>query len=516
QKIITECWIWDQQMFIILNDFIKQFEDVTRSQNWTQPDGVDLLLEVTVEDGKNWCGYYYVSASTRSLFWLETCDLSRHMSGVRGEVSPTHIKLFLESQYWSITVTLRRHWDLFPNVNKATNAIYDLVANTIADARTGVQSSRTSPINQSKEDLKEMAEIVEGMRKASLDSLEFLVIINKKILGRFMYLLVTDQYLNYHGQFGARLNSLQSIHVKKVLKQTWLFRIFNLLLFSAPNIHLKTLNELWVDELTLRPQWVNFFIKMNGQWRGHIKIASILLAADVAFLSIPSIDPSNNMSNLRSTRNAAQIASYLSVITSFASMLLGLMLVRQHQAKGYERLDVKVYHDYLHIHVASKWGFEGLAIAYSLPYALLTWGMAAFLVGFLLLCFVKSTAIVRSIVAIPSALICGLIVWCIWMFWEETDYHWLESFHNVWNRLTGKHEGSGDSSALVQEGETESRQDDAAANSDGTVFGHDAGSLEQDVGQRSKHMLLFWLTRAKSWWGDARLTGENNIPLSQP
>ncbi|KAG6877379.1 hypothetical protein C0993_007966 [Termitomyces sp. T159_Od127] len=93
-KIITECWIWDPQTSMILDGFIDQIEDFTRSQNLTKPEDVDLLLELNEEDGVNWCGYYYVSASTHSVFWLEPFDISHHVSEVRGNISPTHISIY--------------------------------------------------------------------------------------------------------------------------------------------------------------------------------------------------------------------------------------------------------------------------------------------------------------------------------------------------------------------------------------------------------------------------------------
>ncbi|KAH0579359.1 hypothetical protein H2248_003499 [Termitomyces sp. 'cryptogamus'] len=363
KRIITECWIWDREMFRILDEFINQFEDFIRSRNMTQPDDADLLLEVNIEDEVNWCGYYYVSGSTRSVFWLEPFDISTHVSEVRGDVDPTHIKLYLEYQYWY-------HWDLFPNVGDPTDKIYDLVANTIADARTDIQSSRTSTVNHSKEDLKEMAEIVEGMKSRKFSASHW-------CLGRFMQLIIKDRFINYHGQYGARLNFSQSIHSNNPPENTWFFTIVSLLLLSAPNVHLKSLNELWVDQITLKARWVKFFVKMNSQWGEHIVHASILLNANVAFLAIPSNDPSNN-TTLQSTRTAAQIASYLSIVTSFASMLLALLLVRQHKAKERESLDVGEYHRYVHTHTSSKYSFEGLAVVYSLPYALLTWGYVLF------------------------------------------------------------------------------------------------------------------------------------------
>jgi len=64
------------------------------------------------------------------------------------------------------------------------------------------------------------------------------------------------------------------------------------LLFAAPHVNLVTLEELWVDRLTVKDHWAEFFSKLNNQWGEHIVHASILLNANIAFLAIPSIDQS--------------------------------------------------------------------------------------------------------------------------------------------------------------------------------------------------------------------------------
>ncbi|KAH0579355.1 hypothetical protein H2248_003495 [Termitomyces sp. 'cryptogamus'] len=327
-------------------------------------------------------------------------------------------------------------------------------------------------------------------------------------LGRFMQLIFKNRFINYYGERGARLDSSQSIYSDKGPQRTWCIEIFSPLLLFAPDVHLKSLNELWVDQVTPKRRCVEFFIKMNDQWREHIVHASILLTAGVAFLSIPSNNPSNKMPL------AAQIAIYLSILTSFMSMFLALMLVRQHKAKARDPLDVQVYHDYLHDHAT-----EALAIMYSLPYVLLVWGITTFLVGFLLMCFVKTTATVRSIVGTATFLMCGLILWCIVMFWEGK---WERKLEKVWNRLIGTKERERDSSASNQNGETETRrdnveanpnasgsesQDNAEVNQNGTESSHDAGSTAQDVDQKIKRFCSR-LMSARSW-----RTGKTIIPV---
>ncbi|KAG6818986.1 hypothetical protein H0H93_016606 [Arthromyces matolae] len=90
-RIITENWIWDPQELLALNGFIKQFEEFTETRDLTQPDDAHLVLECSREDQKLWCGYYYASASTRSVFWLETFDISNFLDGAKAEPYPIHV-----------------------------------------------------------------------------------------------------------------------------------------------------------------------------------------------------------------------------------------------------------------------------------------------------------------------------------------------------------------------------------------------------------------------------------------
>lgn len=57
--------------------------------------------------------------------------------------------------------------------------------------------------------------------------------------------------------------------------------------------------------------------------------ATVLLAANVGFLAIPSVDNGPHIS-------PAQIASLLSLIPSLGSIFTGLLLVRHHRTKGIE------------------------------------------------------------------------------------------------------------------------------------------------------------------------------------
>ncbi|KAJ7050033.1 hypothetical protein C8F01DRAFT_967823, partial [Mycena amicta] len=54
--------------------------------------------------------------------------------------------------------------------------------------------------------------------------------------------------------------------------------------------------------------------------------ATVLLNANVAFLSIQSVD-----SNVPSRRSVPEISSYMSMLTSIAAVIVGLLLLKQHR-----------------------------------------------------------------------------------------------------------------------------------------------------------------------------------------
>lgn len=140
--------------------------------------------------------------------------------------------------------------------------------------------------------------------------------------------------------------------------------------------------------------------------------------------------------------------------------------------------------------------------------------MATFLAAFLLMCFVRATVVVRLIVAVSTALILGLILWCIWTFWEETGVHWRKSINALQSWLTEKI--SGKDLPTSQQGDhqydTESKHDNNEMNDNGTDHGYGTSSTEQYVGHGDA--LYSWPTCIKYWWRDRRsamLKGESQL-----
>ncbi|KAF9458542.1 hypothetical protein BDZ94DRAFT_1301128 [Collybia nuda] len=446
KRIITESWILDREIYKCLTDSFLLLEDFVRGRGYKFPQDFHLVLDVEEkmdETDQYWCGYYYVSHSTRSIFWLEKMDISTFFAAAGTEVEEARIKIHMEYQYW-------HHWGLFPNVNELTISILDLMTNHIRDAHIDLLTSpQHTAVPFNLEEINNWATIVRDARQQFAHSEDRPT---TWFVGRFMSHLCHSRFHNFYGQYGARL--ARSIPIRGLPPRRWsnLIKMLSPLLFSAPNVHLKVMEELWVDKLTLKVPWSKFFTQIVGEWKAHTVNASILLNANVALLAIPSNDPGDDMKVF--SRTPTQIASYLSVVASSASMLLGLLLLRQYQNMNGSNVEdtnkflVKTYHPTL--------GHEALAILYSLPYALLVWSLVTFFLAFFIMCFQDSDAVTRSVVGVACLLAAILVVWCIWMGWQDSQDRWwsplLQQARIQWKRkVLGRNscDGEGESTPEV-------------------------------------------------------------------
>ncbi|KAF9461552.1 hypothetical protein BDZ94DRAFT_1263376 [Collybia nuda] len=434
KRIITESWILDREIYKYLTDSFLLLEDFVRARGYNFPQDCHLVLDVEEkmdEIDHYWCGYYYVSHSTRSIFWLEKMDISLFFAAAGAEVEEARIKIHMEYQYWY-------HWGLFPNVNELTIPILDLMTNHIRDAHIDILTSpQHTAVPFNLEEINNWTTIVRDARHDRPTTW---------FVGRFMSYLCHSRFHNFYGRYGARL--ARSIPIRGLLPRRWsnLIKTLSPLLFSAPNVHLKVMEELWVDKLTLKIPWSKFFTQIVGEWKAHTVNASILLNANVALLAIPSSDPGDSTKVF--SRSPTQIASYLSVIASSASMLLGLLLLRQYQ--NMDGSNVEDTNKFLEKSYHPTRGHETLAILYSLPYALLVWSLMTFFLAF----FHNVLPRFRRWVACLLAAI--LVVWCIWMGWQDSQDRWwsplLQQARIQWKRKVLGHyscDGEGESTPEV-------------------------------------------------------------------
>lgn len=398
------------------------------------PEDWELALELSKDDetGEPICSYYFVCISTRCLFWLHDFDLESVLAGLCGVTEWTHIHLALQGQYWS-------HWEMFPHNREVPEYLVQELLGILVHAGVDCMTSSNSTAAYSEGELSKLLGYVKHVTSVG-GNYGF----SACVVGRLMSFFVFSRYINFYGQKGARLTTDQTIYGFRP-KRTYLIKTMSILLFFAPESHLKGLESIYTDFVLCQHRWAQFTTRLQADWTEFVLYGAVLLVANVAFLAIPSIDSGDPI------RTPAQLASYFSVIASIGSVVMGLLLLRQYRTKPQDAAEEA--DKYLRSRHNSSFGFETLAILYSLPYALLLWATMTFTTAFGIetLGFSQQTW-AKLPVGIVLAMMALLIFWCVWTAVEAgSGFSLLSCVHqwrcrtlNVAQSILNRRPGAGD------------------------------------------------------------------------
>ncbi|CDO70476.1 hypothetical protein BN946_scf184569.g19 [Trametes cinnabarina] len=424
KRIFTDADVRQSKFRAILAAFEESLQDIIQAQDLVLPPDYELVLYLEarkISGGYNWL-YYYVDHSNRTLFWVQEFDIIDVVDEVRGLKTLSQVKPEIEAKYWV-------HCEMYPYMHKIPDEVFTDLSGMLTFAGLDVLTSMTSTVVYRSDDVHRMLGLVKSA-KAVRDT-EYATV----VMGRLMHVFLHQRFLNMHGQTHARLGRDQSVYNTAKQPRTALIKLLAPLFFNAPEVHLRGLEKIWIDNIIAIQPWSGFIGKLQNEWQEFVLYATVLLNANVAFLAIPSVDDGS------SHLTPPQISSYLSIVASVGSILLGLLLIRQHRVKSKETADEAWR--YLSSRKHPTLGLETLAIIYSLPYALLMWGMVTFLLAFSFECFanadkagIYSTATAWIIVAI-------LVVWTVITGWEGGETSMWEPLRRWRSRVFPESEDEG-------------------------------------------------------------------------
>jgi len=232
-----------------------------------------------------------------------------------------------------------------------------------------------------------------------------------------------ERFTNFHGTQGARLNRRQKVR-PPATKRPKIFTILSFSLFFAPDIHLRNIEDIFIDRsMVLQESWKNFIMNLIREWEGLVLYSTVLLNANVAFLAIPGVIASlSGQANSQGPpppppdATAAEIVSQMSTITSIGSVITSMLLARYHKPK---EASGKGAADYI-----NEKGLYTLAILYSLPFALLIWSMVTFAAAVMLTCFNVHSIQQKAITGAGWVLISTPVLWVAYASWmdNKSDY----------------------------------------------------------------------------------------------
>ncbi|KAF9568673.1 hypothetical protein CPC08DRAFT_746116 [Agrocybe pediades] len=406
KRICTDADLHDSKILSQTEENITIIEDFIYENNICMPEDSDLVLDVFYDEETKEVSttYYYVHHPTRSIFFLDPYEAEsltawHEVEGIRTQ---NHLRHEIHAQYWYCI-------QLYPHMLR--NLTREIIAELRGAALHCIGDSMTSPTSTAPytlDDLYKILSLTNTMDK-NIGTQDDGV---KSILARIMYVFVHSRFLDWHGEAHARIERNFSVYGQAVNSRTWLVKSMSMVLFFAPEFHLRTLQNMWVDNIMHKSVWHESMKKMNDEWQEFVLFATVMLNANVAFLAIQSVDTDTDP-----YRSPAQISSYMSVVASIGSIVLGLLLIRQNRTKNRESADdvqaflTKITHPRL--------GLETLAILYSLPYALLMWGLVCFLAAFSFVCFQDSSSATRALVGSLCFVVVVLVIWCVKTSWAE-------------------------------------------------------------------------------------------------
>ncbi|KAL4258132.1 hypothetical protein AB1N83_010699 [Pleurotus pulmonarius] len=373
--------------------FIQCFKEfVDTHHTGLDPEWTELALDLREGSGdlKNYCGYYIKTKGT--VYWFDEFKAANLevWKAVPG-VTPTdaHIEQELDCQRWY-------HNSLFPNTRFFTKDDIDYLRDMTIHALYDVSMSEdsTGTAESAVDQLRSMLQAISAAEsQIDKDAPGSAFVVDHSMYIRLRHKLMTSLFRAQK----ASGSSTDAIH-------SYPFKLISPMLFYTPEFHLRILRGMYGDTLVYTSVAKETLQKLNEGWQDFILNAAVLLNANIALLTIQSVDGSGTSA----TRSPIQIFCYVSMAMSTGSIILGLLLVRQTRTKTPKSIAASMLEHSIH----------NRAILYSLPYALLMWAMLAFGGAFTSLCFIATSATTRAILAVICAIITTLTVWCVVYTWE--------------------------------------------------------------------------------------------------
>ncbi|KAH8831172.1 hypothetical protein DL96DRAFT_1586724 [Flagelloscypha sp. PMI_526] len=386
----------------------------------------DIHIVLSVQshwsDPDKYAGYYYlVNHATSRVFWLQ--EVGTEDIQIVSEVTyrrPTQINCISEYLYWY-------HCQGFPCSRPASYNQLDIerVRNSILHGRCDMLTTTLSNCPFSPEDCDSILSLLQHADPFS-NSTDL-----RWCLARLLYQIVRAQVLNYHGEEWARIARNQTVHEPKPRRMTWLLFILRPILFTGPSIYMEKIEDIWCDDKIYIQSWKEGIEKLTAEWNDIIVLGTVLLAVNVSFLSIDSIEPSPKLQHDGAGRSIAQVLSYTSTIITMGSIVIGLLLKRLHHARAGETSIAAI--EFIHSRKSEVLGMENIAIVYALPFSLLMWGMFLFLVGFTASCLFETLTWIRVVSASTTGIVVILIGWCFYVSYERGKEKKRTPVDNLWD-----------------------------------------------------------------------------------
>ncbi|KAG2110651.1 uncharacterized protein F5147DRAFT_651824 [Suillus discolor] len=332
KRVFTDVDVRDPHSRVKIDKAVEKAYHEARNASIPLDPFVELGLELIVKDGEEMWGYYFVDHEKRVIFWFEDHISDSLMSGIRGVERKSHIKHALESQYW-------RHIELFPNRRLLSEDIVVELKELVMYAQA---------VHFTSNEIASILSLVDLLGNSANKNCEHFVWITARIMKH----LCETKFVNFCGQPGARLDVEKSLYEKSDTlknKLVWTER--------------KAFHKVWVDGRIVHVRWEQYMNKLNSDWNGYTIFSTVMVAVDVSFLAVLSIQTQKNVI----------VILYMSTLSATCSLVITLFFVVQvnTQLRG---SNTSVVSHLNRMAVGSVLGSDSFPFMLSLPFGFLLLG----------------------------------------------------------------------------------------------------------------------------------------------
>ncbi|GJE96874.1 hypothetical protein PsYK624_130810 [Phanerochaete sordida] len=341
-------------------------------------------------------GYYLVSMAQQSIFWLPPQDgegpipVDLITEDLRYVVSLPHLGLSNEWQFWT-------HVELFPGHRPLSSTVITELIHTFNAGLCDAITSSNSMFPYDADTITHLAKTFESVTADEVNPH------GSFIAGRLLARIYHERYLNFWGESGARLIHSEGAIADNDEKRLNLLvlKLLSPVLFFMPILYVQELQELYVDASVRYHPWQTFLTEnLKRDWENSITPTTVLIATNIGFLSINSID-----GNGGPNKSVAQILSYISTILAAFIYLVCQILQRHHRYHVGNRVQA--------LELLQSRSLPTLAISFSIPTALFLWSMITFLAAMAVVFFdhtALATRVAMGVLLLLLLIVLGMLL----------------------------------------------------------------------------------------------------------
>ncbi|KAK0224451.1 hypothetical protein EDD85DRAFT_795891 [Armillaria nabsnona] len=220
-------------------------QTIAQTEEMFHPNDMDLILDIVPDkSGRIICQYYLTYHPMRVIFWLESVTLSQSLV--------FKMKVSFKCMRWKANIGTTER--CIPALHvQAKIFLRSSVTRFVMVSAPDSLISPTSTMAYAPEELRTMLEVLptEVTKLANVPGRRHIMFILLKHFAK-------EKLANFHGEPSVRLNRGTSIYTDNPRTISHSFRMLNILLFHAPERHLRTIEYLTCDGMISRRTWKEF------------------------------------------------------------------------------------------------------------------------------------------------------------------------------------------------------------------------------------------------------------------